>query len=61
MNAGEVPGDAQPRRQYKPERPTPDIPLENFLEAQRDPKVKKFLREAQAESQELKDKGQIHF
>jgi len=45
---------------YKPERPTPEIPLETFLEAQRDPRVKRFLDEAREESQRFKLKGEIH-
>jgi hypothetical protein len=40
---------------------TPRIPYDDFRAAQRDPKVKQFVEEAQAEDEALKKKGFIHF
>ena len=48
----------RPRR--KPELPVAEIPIGEFREAQRDPKVVEFLVEAKAQGAELKDKGLIH-
>lgn len=38
----------------------PEVKYEDFLAAQRNPKIKRFLQEAKAESDELKRKGLIH-
>ncbi len=40
--------------------PLPTIRMQDFLDAQRDPKVRKALREAQDEDARLRHKGLIH-
>lgn len=40
--------------------PTLEIRYEDYLEAQRDPEVKKLMREAQAEGDALKREGLIY-
>ena len=60
LNVGN-PSDTSPGRpHYKPERPTPEIPISDFLEAQRDPQVKRFLQEARAQGEKLEQEGKIH-
>jgi hypothetical protein len=55
------PSDTPPGRpRYKPERPTPEIPIGEFREAQRDPIVKKFLKTARANGEKLESEGKIH-
>lgn len=40
--------------------PIPEVRYVDFLDAQRDPTVKEFLRDAQDESDRLKREGLIH-
>lgn len=49
------------RPRYKPERPTPEIPIAEFQEAQRDPIVKEFLENAKSKGEKLELEGKIHF
>jgi hypothetical protein len=47
-------GGLPERPRHKPERPVPEIPIEEFREAQRDPDVVEFLEEARAEGEKAK-------
>jgi hypothetical protein len=55
-NADSAPG---PIRVHSGGDPLPRVPLEEFREAQRDPKVKKALHDAQEEGIRLRLKGLI--
>jgi hypothetical protein len=59
-SSGGLDESSSQRPPVKPERPTPRIPLETFLEAQRDPKVREFHRLAKAEDDRLKGEGFVH-
>lgn len=60
LSIGDEFGEPKKRPQHKPERPTPVIPLEDLVDAQRDSSVAQFHMEAKAEGDELKLKGFIH-